>query len=121
MDISLLAISTVELLKPYLGTLLTAGAGAVGKDIWQGAKDLWKKVGPKIETDPVLKTAAKEVAAHPDDSAKVARLTEGLRAVLASDEALANEIQPLIIKLQAGRDIFVGNTISGSQNSIGSK
>jgi len=49
MDIPLLASSAVELLKPYLGVLLTAGAGAVGKDVWAGAKDLWKKVEPKIE------------------------------------------------------------------------
>ena len=121
MDISLLAASAVELLKPYLGVLLTAGAGALGKDIWAGAKELWRKVGPKIEANPTLKTAAQEVAARPDDSEKVAKLTEALRELLASDAALANEIQPLIIKLKAGRDIFLGNTMSGNQNSMGSK
>jgi hypothetical protein len=121
MDISLLAGSAVELLKPYLGVLLTAGAGAVGKDIWAGVKDLWKKVEPKLEANPVLKTAAQEVAAHPDDSGKVAKLTEALRQLLESDAVLANEIQPLIIKLKAGRDIFIGNTISGNQSRIGSK
>ncbi len=121
MDIPLLASSAVELLKPYLGVLLTAGAGAVGKDVWVGVKDLWKKVEPKIEAKPELKTAAQDVAAHPDDTEKVAKLTEALRQLLEGDAVLANELQPLIMRLKAGRDIFVGNTISGDRNSIGSK
>jgi hypothetical protein len=47
-----LAAYIVDLLHPYLGVLLKAGVGALGKDIGQNVSEairaVWNKLGPAV-------------------------------------------------------------------------
>jgi hypothetical protein len=60
-----LAANIVNMIHPYLGILLTTGVGAlgkeVGKDVWEGVKAVWLKLGPAVAENPALRLAAQEV------------------------------------------------------------
>lgn len=114
MDFSVLAEQLVEVLRPYLGVLLSAGVGAVGKDAWGGLKDLWARLSGKIEGDPQLKQAAQTVAEKPTDVESAAALKQILLKLLENDPALAGQLQPIVSKIFVGRDSYVGNTIKSS-------
>lgn len=119
MDISIIAGQAVELLKPHMAELLTAGAGALGKEAFAG---IWGKLGPKIESDQNLKKAAQDVAAKPTDPESAAVLKEALRQLLERDTTLARDLQPMVGNVTSGRDTFIGNYNENSSSAqIGSR
>ena len=64
MDIDALSKDLVNVLAPCLRLLLTVGgevakgtARKVGADVWDRAKELWTKLGPKVAGNQAIKGA----------------------------------------------------------------
>jgi hypothetical protein len=120
MDLGQLAEQVAETLHPYIGTLITAGIGALGKDAWEGVKTIWERLAPSIKKSPELKAAVEDLAAHPDATKNLASFREAIRKVLEQNPELASE---LISTYEADQftvsthDIYTGNKIDRSQNA----
>jgi hypothetical protein len=99
MDITALTHAVTTTLIPVLPYLLKAGekgaeeAGKkLGGEAWEGVKNLWAKLRPKVEAKPAALEAVHEVATAPDDADAQAALRLQLRKLLTEDQNLASEI-----------------------------
>jgi hypothetical protein len=134
MDYPQLSTQLVQLLAPFLPHLLKglklAGQEAAkklgekaGEQGFEQAKTLWEKLRPKMEARPAALEAAQDAAAHPDDEDALAALRLQLKKLLAEDEALAQELAPLLeqtrpagqtVIASADRSVAIGGNVSGS-------
>jgi len=133
MDVTTLAnevTAAIAPLLPYLtrlGEETAEGAGRqFGSDAWEYAKTLWARLGGQLEERPAAREAVQDVAATPDDGDATAALRQQLRKLLASDEALADELRGLLdqrpnpagstvtVTASGERSIVVGRDATGS-------
>lgn len=119
-------------LTPFLPYLLKAGEKAAeeagkklgegfGANIWEKAKSLWSKLQPKVETKPMAKGAAEELASSPDDADAKETLQKQLKKLLDEDKNLAAEITHLMQEDAESISKVVNSfnqTISGNKNQV---
>ncbi|MBW4596694.1 MAG: hypothetical protein KME46_28285 [Brasilonema angustatum HA4187-MV1] len=124
MDISLL----VKFLAPCLPFLLNVGnkavegaSGKLGEDVWRKATVVWGKLQPKVETKPMAKGAAQELANSPTDADALDTLQKQLKKLLDEDKVLSTEITRL---MQSDEEVIskavntFNQTISGNDNVV---
>lgn len=103
MDLKVLADAVTMFLAPALPFLVAGGEEAVrragkkvGEEGLEMAKKLWEKLRPKVETSPMAKGAAEEVATAPEDADARATLRLQIRKLLEADSDLASELAGLV-------------------------
>jgi hypothetical protein len=103
------------LLKPVTAAAADA-AGRFGEAAVEQAKVLWGHLRGKVETKPIAKAAAEEIAANPDDAAARAALQGQLEKIVEDDPAFAEELARLWqnAKQQAGIQVTVTASGAGS-------
>jgi hypothetical protein len=118
-DFKLLADALTIFLAPALPYLVKAGTSAVekvgeglGEGVWEKAKALWARLGPKVEEKEAAREAVADVVQDPKDEGARATLQHQLKKILASDEALAAEVQKLLE--EAGTGPRYNAQVSGS-------
>ncbi|MBD2458739.1 hypothetical protein H6G80_32345 [Nostoc sp. FACHB-87] len=124
MDIAIL----VKFLTPCLPFLMSVGNKAVegasqklGEDVWTKAKAIWAKLQPKVETKPMAKGAAEELANSPNDADALDILQKQLKKLLDEDKALAAEIAGLMSEDSEVISKVVNayhQTITGNENVV---
>ncbi|NMF61772.1 hypothetical protein DP113_28375 [Brasilonema octagenarum UFV-E1] len=125
-------VTLTTFLTPFLPYLLKVGEKAAeetgkelgkgfGANAWEKAKALWTKLLPKIETKPMAKGAAQELASSPDDSDAKETLQKQLKKLLDEDKNLAAEIARLMQEDSEAISKVVNSfnqTISGNDNTV---
>lgn len=103
------------LLKPVTAAAADA-AGSLGQAAVEQAKVLWGHLRGKVETKPIARAAAEEIAANPDDAAARAALQGQLEKIVEDDPAFADELAKLWenAKRQAGITVTVTASGAGS-------
>jgi hypothetical protein len=107
LDITLIAEALAATLAPALPYLVKAGGKAVetaatevGKAAAGGVsgkvKELWGKIGPKVEARPAGAEAVADVAEAPDDAGGQVALRRQIEKVLKADLSLAEELATLL-------------------------
>jgi hypothetical protein len=100
-------ITLTTFLTPFLPYLLKVGEKATeeagkkfgegfGANAWEKAKALWSKLQPKVETKPMAKGAAEELANSPNDADAKETLQKQLKKFLDEDKNLYAEIARLM-------------------------
>ena len=86
-------------LAPFLPYLLNPGKGTsetatnkFGEASWQKAQTVWAVLKPKVDAKESAKEAAMDVAKNPDDEDSQTVLRVQLKKLVASDEALSNQL-----------------------------
>jgi hypothetical protein len=99
MDISTLAATVTSALTPALPYLMKAGEKGsevigekLGASVWETASAIWQR----LSSNPLVQSAAKEVAAAPDDQDAQAGLRYQLKKLLAADDSLAAALAQLV-------------------------
>lgn len=141
MDVAVL----VKLLAPCLPGLMALGkkvgeasvtAGAVeaakkiGAQSAEAAEKIWRRLWPKVNAKEAAKEAAEDVAADPADEDALGALRKQLQKILASDAALAAEVDALLktaqddphgtwIQVQGDGNQVIGS-MSGNAKAVGS-
>ena len=105
MDIQLLADTLTIFLRPALPFLLKAGEKAseeagkkLGTGVWDQAKQIWGKLRPAVDCEPMAKGASLQAADSPDDDDAQAALRLQLRKLLKHDGELAETVSELLEK-----------------------
>lgn len=130
MDIAQLAKELASFLAPILPYLVKGSEMAVeeaskkfGSDAWNGAKALWSKLRPKVESKPAALEAAQDLAVSPNDDDALATLRQQLKKLFAEDESLTREVSHLwktgtaagmTIIATGDRSISIGGNVTGS-------
>ena len=105
-----LAQSVTTILAPFLPYLVKGGleagkaaAGKLGEKFteagWQRATQLWGKLRPQVEARPGANEVIEAVVKAPQDQTAITALQFQVRAALAANAALADEVQQLIVAL----------------------
>lgn len=128
MDVS----AMVAFLAPFLPYLVKVGGKAaeaasaqLGEAAWQRARELWQRLGPKVENKAAAQEAVEDVAAAPEDADRRAALRVQIGKVLQHDPALAEEVarvwqaareeqQVRAVIASGERAVAVGGNVSGS-------
>ena len=104
MDIPSIAGELTKLLAPALpyltGLAGKAGetiAGEIAKDTWAAAKELWARIGKKVEAKDAALGAVQELAKDPDKALYREVLRDQLEEILHADVALAGDVGQLLI------------------------
>ncbi|MBE9207567.1 hypothetical protein IQ244_13755 [Nostoc sp. LEGE 06077] len=125
-------VSLTTFLTPFLPYLLKAGEKATeeagkkfgegfGANAWEKAKALWNKLQPKVETKPMAKCAAEELANSPNDEDAKETLQKQLKKLFDEDKNLAAEIARLMQEDSEAISKVVNTfnqTISGNDNVV---
>ncbi|MEH1925052.1 hypothetical protein [Nostoc sp.] len=123
-------VTLTTFLTPFLPYLLKAGEKATeeagkkfgegfGANAWEKAKTLWSKLQPKVETKPMAKGAAEELANSPNDADAKETLQKQLKKFLDEDKNLYAEIARLMQEDSEAISQVVNTfnqTISGDDN-----
>jgi hypothetical protein len=117
MDIVSIAYGAVQILSPFLPSLLklAKSAGehiesfAVDK-VTEQAEKLWNKITGRYKDDAVLNARATIVAASPKDEKSQRELSQALAERLAEDEAFAGEILAAIGGPKRLQEVIGGDT-----------
>lgn len=93
----------IQILAPALPFLVKVGDKAfdgaiakMGEDSWDKAKGLWNKLSPKVESDPIVKNAAENVAADPENADRQTVLKIALGDLLVKYPDLVAELVKLM-------------------------
>jgi len=123
-------ISTLtRFITPFLPYLLKLGKGAAdtatntaaskfGEAAWQKSQAIWTALSPKVEAKETTKEAVTDVANNPEDEDYQAVLRVQLKKLLASDEALANQLTKLFQSDNPNSrpTTQITQTVTGNQN-----
>lgn len=108
-------------LAPFLSALLkpvtaaaSEAAGRFGEAAVEQAKVLWGCLRGKVETKPIAKAAAEEIAANPDDAAAKAALQGQLEKIIADDPEFAAKLGEVWEQTKQKAGITVTVTASGA-------
>lgn len=104
-------------------------ARSLGREAWEHAQELWKRLRPKVESKPAAKEAAEAVAAAPSDSLAASALAFQVKTLLEADPAFAQELERLWRQGEAARmtiasgerSIAVGGDVSNSVFQTGDR
>src|SRR4051812_40187199 len=103
MDLTTLAGELVTYLTPFLPYLQKAGetvgeevAKKFGEGVWERAKALWGKVGPRVAEQSQAQSAVETLVKRPDDPRARGAVELHLEEILAANPALASEIAKLL-------------------------
>lgn len=103
MDLTKLAAELVAYLGPFLPYLKKTGetvADEVGKKfgegVWEGAKALWTKLGPRVAAQGQAQGAVEVLVKRPDDPRAKGAVELQLEEILAADPDLAGEVAQLL-------------------------
>jgi len=128
-DISALAREVTLRLIPLLPYLLKRGnkaaeetAKTVAGETWDQLKDIWAKLGPKIEAKPSALEAVHDAVEFPEDEDIQAVLRMQVKKLLSQDEDLAQALARLLDNMHASghvvtsgnRSVAIGGSITGS-------
>ncbi len=101
-EISELAVSTLNALKPYLSTLsdkaLSTAAEKVGGAVPDAVVKLWKKVRAQASGNPAAEEAVNDVLEHPEDPDTAASLRLQLKKLLQQDAEFGRELHTLLVQ-----------------------
>lgn len=93
----------VAFLAPFLGSLLKGAHGAAeeagrraGGEAWSLARDVWQRLGPRVDAKAAARESAADLAASPDDPRARGALELQLEKILHEDSALAGELAALL-------------------------
>ncbi|MCF2147472.1 hypothetical protein IQ276_013795 [Desmonostoc muscorum LEGE 12446] len=125
-------ITLTTFLTPFLPYLLKAGEKAAeeagkklgegfGANAWEKAKALWSKLQPKVDTKPMAKGAAEELANFPNDADAKETLQKQFKKFLDEDKNLYAEIARLMQENSEAISQVVNTfnqTISGDDNAV---
>ncbi|MEH2063526.1 MAG: hypothetical protein V7K50_14905 [Nostoc sp.] len=125
-------VTLTTFLTPFLPYLLKAGEKATeeagkkfgegfGANAWEKAKALWSKLQPKVETKPMARGAAEELANSPNDADAKETLQKELKKFLDEDKNLYAEIARLMQEDSEAISQVVNTfnqTISGKKNVV---
>ena len=99
MDITTIAATVTSFLTPALPYLMKAGEKGseiieekLGTSVWETANAIWQR----LSSNPLVQSAAQEVAAAPDDQDAQAGLRYQLKKLLAADDSLAAALAQLV-------------------------
>jgi hypothetical protein len=105
MSIVLQAKETVDLVGPYLPTLMTAAATTAGTEAIKGipaiVKNIWALLGGKVKDKESTKRAAEDVVADPKDEDNVASFRKELRELLKENPDIAANLATLLASPEA--------------------
>lgn len=103
MDFTQLAQEVTALLVPLLPYLEEAGgkvaeevAKKAGEGVWEGAKELWSKLKPRVAAKESGREAVAKAIERPTDARAKGALELKLEEVLSSDPSFASEIAKLL-------------------------
>lgn len=129
-DYTQIAVTLTAYLAPFTPYLVEGGkkfAGEAGKAAWGKAQGVWEKLKDRFGDDRKIETAAKTVAADPQDDDYQGLLAKALATRLKEDSNFAEELlnaiggQEAIQKVRANKSSWVENVtqeISGSGTQI---
>jgi len=123
MDHATIATTATALLAPALPHLLSGAQkisesvlAKIGEEGWEKAKQVWRRLHPKVEASPTALEAAKDLASTPDDPDCQATLRQQLKKMLGADAELAKDLAALLESLQP--EASYQATVTGSDNLI---
>jgi hypothetical protein len=123
MDVTMLANKLVEVLAPFLPTLLRFSKESAamvrrqfGAEAWDYAEALWDRLGASIMDQPAALEAARDAAAAPDDGDARAALRVQIRKLMEADQTLSSELRSLLDERPGGVDASVTVTSSGDRS-----
>ena len=103
MDVATFSSELVAWLAPFLPFLLKFGEETAeeagrrfGTQAWEHANALWERLGGRLEQRPAAVEAVRDAAEAPEDDDARAALRLQVRKLLASDQALAEELGRLL-------------------------
>lgn len=135
MDIGLIAEALAATLAPTLPYLVKAGskaveaaAGEVGKAAVKSVpgkvKEIWEKIGPRIEARPAAAEAVEDLAKRPDDARARGAVELQLEKILEADPSLLAEVANLLeaagvrVGVQGSGAAAVGNgAVAGGEGA----
>jgi hypothetical protein len=107
MNISML----VSFLAPLLPLLIKAGGTAseelgkeVSNDVWEKAKEIWKRISPKVSKKPTLQAAVDDVAQSPEDPDFQTVLKVQLEKLFEQEPSLLKDISQILQEYEAAKD-----------------
>jgi hypothetical protein len=120
MDIPALATAVVATIAPFTPYLLEASkAGGIelaetiakkgGQAAWDKAQQLWKRLNPFAEEDPLVKSALTMLADKPANENRQEMLIEVLATALEKSPQMAKELLTLIGGEEALMQVIVDN------------
>ena len=126
MEIAALIASFVSPFLPHLMNLGKPVAEGAGKKLgekfsegaWEKAKQLWGKIGPKIEEKPLAKGAAEELAENADDADALEVLTKQVKKILEANPDLAQSLRSLLDEdaETVSKVVKITQTVTGDRN-----
>ncbi len=121
MDPATIATTATNLLAPALPYLLSGAEkisesvpAKIGEEGWEKAKQVWRRLHPKVEASPTALEAAKDLASAADHGDYQAALRVQLTEMLAADAELTKDLAGLLEGLQP--EVSYQATVQGSDN-----
>ena len=141
MDLTQISAMTVAAVGPALPYLLRASeevaeeaTRALGKAAWDGAKAIWDRLRPKLDSH--AHKVAERLIASPQDDDALAALRMEVKEILTADQKLTEDLTKLLKAagqthvsviasgtgaVAIGRDACGTTIVTGSHGSVGGK
>jgi len=118
-DIPSLASQLTQMLAPFIPALAAAGAEFTGGILKKAGSDtfdfiknqVWNRLKPKVEGNPVADFAANQLAKSPQSADFQASFRDVLIKILESDRKLAEDLAAILTPETVQRVIAVGKSI----------